>query len=322
MAHTLPPTYVAVRSFSDFDALAAEARQWDLDLRQLDRGKFRGELVQFGVDDVHITEARFGRILKQQGTPPAGLRTIGVPASGDTQFVWRGQRVTGDNIMVFPRGAELSGVSGPNVRLYTTSFPEHLLATVSETLDLRELDDLRGENEVVRCTSMELTSVRRCLKDLCHCIRGKPRELANQAVIDRLRFDLPCRLLEAIGGSQGSSVPATSRKRELALARAQAEIENCRGEAVTVGDLCRAAKVSQRTLEYAFAERFGVTPEAFLIAHRLNAVRRQLSSADPSTEKVVEIANSWGFWHMGQFAADYRRHFGELPSQTLRRIST
>jgi len=25
---------------------------------------------------------------------------------------------------------------------------------------------------------------------------------------------------------------------------------------------------------------------------------------------------------MGQFAADYRRHFGELPSQTLRRIST
>lgn len=26
-----------------------------------------------------------------------------------------------------------------------------------------------------------------------------------------------------------------------------------------------------------------------------------------------------GFWHMGQFAADYRAIYGELPSKTLRR---
>jgi len=30
------------------------------------------------------------------------------------------------------------------------------------------------------------------------------------------------------------------------------------------------------------------------------------------------VANAWGFWHMGQFARDYRRLFGELPSDTLR----
>jgi len=34
---------------------------------------------------------------------------------------------------------------------------------------------------------------------------------------------------------------------------------------------------------------------------------------------VTDVANSWGFWHMGQFAADFRRQFGELPSETVRR---
>jgi len=29
------------------------------------------------------------------------------------------------------------------------------------------------------------------------------------------------------------------------------------------------------------------------------------------------MANRHGFWHMGQFAKDYKNLFGELPSQTL-----
>jgi AraC family ethanolamine operon transcriptional activator len=32
---------------------------------------------------------------------------------------------------------------------------------------------------------------------------------------------------------------------------------------------------------------------------------------------VHEVAQRWGFWHTGEFAADYCRLFGELPSQTL-----
>jgi AraC-like DNA-binding protein len=34
---------------------------------------------------------------------------------------------------------------------------------------------------------------------------------------------------------------------------------------------------------------------------------------------VTAVALRWGFGHLGQFAADYRARFGELPSETLRR---
>jgi len=30
-----------------------------------------------------------------------------------------------------------------------------------------------------------------------------------------------------------------------------------------------------------------------------------------------QLANAWGIWHMGRFAADYRKLFGEVPSETL-----
>ena len=30
----------------------------------------------------------------------------------------------------------------------------------------------------------------------------------------------------------------------------------------------------------------------------------------------------WGFCHLGRFAVEYRRRFGESPSQTLRRGQT
>jgi AraC family ethanolamine operon transcriptional activator len=36
---------------------------------------------------------------------------------------------------------------------------------------------------------------------------------------------------------------------------------------------------------------------------------------------IADIANRWGFWHIGKLAADYRTQFGELPSATRQRPS-
>ena len=82
-------------------------------------------------------------------------------------------------------------------------------------------------------------------------------------------------------------------------------------------ELCRAAGVSLRTLEYAFRERLGMTPVQYLKVYRLNQVRRMLRQGE--TRSVVDAANAWGFWHMGKFAADYRAVYGLNPSGDLRR---
>jgi AraC-like DNA-binding protein len=91
------------------------------------------------------------------------------------------------------------------------------------------------------------------------------------------------------------------------------------GDLVQVTDLCRAAGVSERTLEYAFKEVMGLTPVSYLLRLRLHRVRRALLEATHASSTVSAEALKWGFWHFGEFSRAYKACFGELPSDTLRR---
>lgn len=84
--------------------------------------------------------------------------------------------------------------------------------------------------------------------------------------------------------------------------------------ALSISDLCQACNVSERTLQYTFRQHYQCSPKQYIQARRLHAVRKE-RLAHPH-KPIREIASNWGFWHMGQFAADYRKLFGETPSQT------
>jgi len=88
---------------------------------------------------------------------------------------------------------------------------------------------------------------------------------------------------------------------------------------IYVTDLCRAAGVSERALEYAFKEVMGLTPMAYLVRLRLHRVRQALLAGTQGSTTVSAVALDWGFWHFGDFSRAYKECFGELPSDTLRR---
>ena len=92
-------------------------------------------------------------------------------------------------------------------------------------------------------------------------------------------------------------------------------------EKLRVTDLCEAAGVSERTLQYAFKEVMGMTPVSYLTRLRLHRVRQALQAANHGSTTVTTEALKWGFWHFGDFSRAYKRCFGELPSDTLSRKS-
>jgi AraC family ethanolamine operon transcriptional activator len=119
-------------------------------------------------------------------------------------------------------------------------------------------------------------------------------------------------IAESTGGDRAACWSST---RERLVRRADDYLRACRGGPLSLLELCRELGVSERTLHYAFQQVLGLSPMAYCRALRLNAVRQELKAA-PDTASVQAIAQRWGFHHPGEFAAAYRRLFGELPSQT------
>ena len=111
----------------------------------------------------------------------------------------------------------------------------------------------------------------------------------------------------------------TRQAQSLIVKTAEAHAVSKAGASLYVTDLCKAAGVSERTLEYAFKEVMGLTPVAYLVRLRLHRVRQALLAAPCGSTTVSAEALNWGFWHFGEFTRAYKECFGELPSDTLRR---
>jgi len=97
-------------------------------------------------------------------------------------------------------------------------------------------------------------------------------------------------------------------------------IEKIRGEReweFDLQDLAHHCGASERNLYYLMKRETGMTPYRFYQRCRLVRVRRRLVDCQCDVPHISWYAADEGFSHLGRFAALYREHFGELPSETV-----
>lgn len=113
--------------------------------------------------------------------------------------------------------------------------------------------------------------------------------------------------------ARGSLAPRAARRADL-VPKARELVATRLGEELTADDVAQALGVSYRVLHYAFRDALGVSPYRFLLTEKLHSARRQLKTANTS---VTDALLAHGFSTPARFAQQYKRLFGELPSQTL-----
>lgn len=308
-----PAGLIDTITFDDFDAMAAAARGWEQDYIKLGAGKFRGEIRMAHTARMQLATANWSCGILSEGAVPRGGRTFGLIVGAGGPARHGGIPVGPSDIATLTDRDELHFLHPGGCRIYCLTLGHDVIESVAATFLGTGWDDGIGCARVLplRDAAGVAQGMGRLL-EACFIDSTALQDPAYGAALERAagaavlaRLDLPVHHV------------AAARRRQLAR-RAEDYLRANANRSVTIAELCAAVGVPERTLHEACREYFGLPPIAFLRVLRLHGVRRRLLCPDKSTS-VTEAATAWGFFHFGEFAAAYRRLFGEVPSETLRR---
>ncbi len=305
--------------FTNFEIFADTLNGYDLDFKQIDRGTFSATLQQIECDSVFINRITTTRRLEASGTPPPGLRTFGIPTTDCLPFTWRNKNSSGNTIQIYKPNTELEMITHPFFEAIDISISEDACNILNQQWGLPELDKLIGTREMAVCHPKMMGQLRNTLQAICTTVGDNPDLLKHNINLQNLiKYEVPHLLMQALMTAETQAIKTAPAKRSHALKTAVDHIQTTPLDEISLNKFCSNNDINKRTLQRAFIEQYGISPKFYAKAHHLNSVYKKLLHNDAKTTRIADIACSHGFWHMGQFATDYRRHFGELPSETLK----
>ena len=229
---------------------------------------------------------------------------------------WCGQTVEPDSLLCFHSSEEFQSLSPPGFAVFSLSLPESELADIAARLGHADLfETMRCEVAIDAARATGLAELRHLLSRV-FALPDTGAVSAWEQEIDSLESQIAEALVILVAEAHCDPKPLPLCDRSRAVRKAVSYILDHAREAVTVSEISEVTGVSWRTLDRAFKEKLGASPKRCISGVRLRGVRSELLEADPEV-RVTDIANEWGYWHMGDFAMNYRREFGELPSTTL-----
>jgi AraC-like DNA-binding protein len=160
------------------------------------------------------------------------------------------------------------------------------------------------------------------LRDLAIFLANQLNSTAAQlpeAMLAELEQTLIVAFLSAHRHNFSELLEGTAREAAPRAVRlAEEYIEASWNRAITIEELASQTNTSIRSLYAAFRKSRGYSPMTFAKTVRLRRAHQMLQEADRRTS-VSEVAYKCGFGNLGHFANDFRKMFGELPSDVLAR---
>jgi AraC-like DNA-binding protein len=298
----------------DIDDVARPLRRAGSDIHQLGHGPLHGEH-----DHVHLRNAWIHRVAVNRTVHAFNARpsrygvVLVISASARNRFC--GSNLTAGEIGINTPGDGWDFLlSGEWLRL---EISDELLPGEACNTNARS-DSAAGRQRVFRPQPDAFTylvnQAKRLLNQASHDAKTSAAPTA-----DRAEEELIATVQQTLQSAECHSPqhPRSTLSHRRVVLQAHQFMVNHIARPLTVDDVCGALDISERTLRYAFHDAFELSPMAYFKLMRLNAVHREFKAHDRSTITVHEVAERFGFEHVGAFAADYRKLFGVYPSETL-----
>ena len=329
---TRPSFRVQTLVAHDADEQARNLDGWHQTYDQLTAGRFVGGLTELCLDHMQLFVENTSHTLRQTCEVQKDAYWFGIPTfSTSASGIGRidAQVIPGDALAFRPGGIEFELLTPAGFEIFGVVVKGEVLRRYAADVERVGLAERLPNARVVPIGAARkqrlCMSLRRLLDD--GAARSTPLSSVArnhmQASVLAALFDVG-----ALSAEQPAALPARARRQSI-VSDARDYVLVHRDRAVGVPELCERLHVSRRTLQYCFQDVLEMAPATYLRAIRLNGARRDLLAASASASaasaasarSVQDVAAAWGFWHLSQFATDYRKLFGVRPSDTLKSAS-
>ena len=313
------PPLASVRCLDtqDMDAHAQAQGSWALAYEQLSPGHFQGRLHQVELPGLTLLREDTTVAVRQRGRLDPSAYGFAMALQDRQELFFNGQRVP-DHAIMCGKGDEVDLTTPAQFTLIALVAERKLLNPLWERMYNKPLAHWLEKQLVLATTA----SKAHALRDLQLTVLDQASALALRSpdaqALRQLRDDILMEWIEALPAQVDTSELPSLQRRKRMVDKACELMLTHSDEPLSILEVCSRLGTSRRKLNYCFQDVLGTSPVKYLRSLRLNGVRRSLRQAKPGVT-VQDVASHWGFWHLSQFAQDYKHLFGELPSQTLQR---
>ncbi|MBX6373230.1 MAG: helix-turn-helix domain-containing protein [Acetobacteraceae bacterium] len=305
---------VLLREFAEVDDLMSQLRGMVAHAVPLRQGRYAGGLTTVDLGDVTLQVVRSMPMLLL-GAAEDGRTGLIQLLDGSERARWNGQPIEANEIAVCGGGqheAIYPDTFVCTVLDFTTAVPDSGPALRLRRSGPRAI--LRADPDAYSALAAIARAVAQMDAHTSSALHDAEARRSLRAAVLDIAQSLPASadVAERSRGRDG-------RTRQRIVHRADEYLCANPARPVYTEELCTALGVSATRLHQAFSATFGISPHRYLKMRRMAMVRAALLSGAVPWHSVKAAALSHGFWHLGQFAHDYRALYGEAPSETLAR---
>jgi len=300
------------------EQLAQSISGWNQVYDQTSPGLFFGALTEVMLGPIQFFIESSSHALVQSCQIWSGATWFGIPVHYQS-----GVRV--DGVQIAPDMLAIH--SGQGEFQLTTPNDFAFLGIVIQTDWLRDFASVQHTDLPLtlltqRVAQVSTEAMNRFRHQLCQLLEAQPtyfQGFTPQAQQGLLNASVSSLVELLTGGKTGPRENVSAQHARRVVQRTRDYLQTYTDRCVTVHELCEQLGSSPRALQDCFHKHLGLSPKAYLKARKLNEAHRELQNVDSTCASVRAVAERFGFWHLSQFAVDYRHLFGELPSVTLRK---
>jgi AraC-like DNA-binding protein len=227
------------------------------------------------------------------------------------------RQVRGPLLQLYGGGSEHCSVAAESGEFALIPIPNQVLENALRGLGIGQMPVNAGQFTALQPEGKTFRMLLDTIESLRTSAETSPEIFLSGEVRRAAERELLKRLALVIAASEPSHGIDYRTDRMLVFRKARAFLHAKSHAPVSLAELCAATGVPERTLRDIFQAVLGVSPLKYLQLRRMRQVRQALQQADKRNHSVKEIALASGFWELGRFAVEYKRLFGESPSETL-----